>query len=99
MQVVIAAADSTNAGKHGKEMAEQNAQMLIFLPFNWSYVDDHVGEERLNFVQKIQHLGIKISEKIGNKLFMFLFITNPTVSSLNALMFSGISHSGNSQSL
>ena len=63
LHVIIDAADSANGGQHWKEMAEQNAQIFIFLPFNRSYVEDHVGEEQLDFVKEIQYLGIKISGK------------------------------------
>ena len=70
-------------------MAEQNAQ--IFVPFTQSvYVEDHVDEEWLDLVQKVQHLVVKISENENIFFSLFDFNTNPIVSCLNVFMFSGI---------
>ena len=73
------------------EMCKQSAQ--IWCRF---YAKKHIGEKRLDFVQKVQDFIVNIS---GKTILYFYFFSNLIVSCLNVLMFSGIWLCGNSQSL
>ena len=60
-QTIIVAVDSTDAGKHWKKLGEYDVHIVCRL--YWSDVQIHIGEKRLDGVEKIQHFVIKMSGK------------------------------------